>query len=89
MTRWRGCRASVRCSSIGARDYGMRIWLDPGKMARLGVTAGDITSVISEQNVVAPAGIVGAEPAPPGQQMTYTVTVHGGYGACRNSRTWC
>jgi HAE1 family hydrophobic/amphiphilic exporter-1/multidrug efflux pump len=61
----------------GARDYGMRIWLDPGKMARLGVTAGDISSVINEQNVVAPAGVVGAEPAPPGQQMTYTVTVHG------------
>jgi HAE1 family hydrophobic/amphiphilic exporter-1/multidrug efflux pump len=61
----------------GARDYGMRIWLDPGKMARLGITAGDITSVINEQNVVAPAGVVGAEPAPPGQQMTYTVTVHG------------
>jgi len=61
----------------GARDYGMRIWLDPGKMSRLGVTTGDITSAINEQNVVAPAGIVGAEPAPPGQQMTYTVTVHG------------
>src|SRR5271154_3195436 len=62
---------------FGARDYGMRIWLDPGKMARLGVTVGDITAVISEQNVVAPAGIVGAEPAPPGQEMTYTVKVHG------------
>ncbi len=62
---------------FGARDYGMRIWLDPGKMARLGVTTRDIANVISEQNVVAPAGIVGAEPSPPGQQMTYTVTVHG------------
>jgi HAE1 family hydrophobic/amphiphilic exporter-1/multidrug efflux pump len=62
---------------FGARDYGMRIWLDPGKMARLGITTGDITNVIGEQNVVAPAGIVGAEPAPPGQQMTYTVTVRG------------
>ena len=61
----------------GARDYGMRIWLDPGKMSRLGITASDITNVISEQNVVAPAGVVGAEPSPPGQQMTYTVTVHG------------
>ena len=62
---------------FGARDYGMRIWLDPGKMSRLGVTTADISSAINEQNVVAPAGIVGAEPAPPGQQMTYTVTVHG------------
>ena len=62
---------------FGARDYGMRIWLDPGKMSRLGVTTQDVASVINEQNVVAPAGIVGAEPAPPGQQMTYTVFVHG------------
>ena len=62
---------------FGARDYGMRIWLDPGKMARVGVTTQDITAALNEQNVVAPAGIVGAEPAPPGQQMTYTVTVHG------------
>ena len=62
---------------FGARDYGMRIWLDPGKMSRLGVTTQDVASVINEQNVVAPAGIVGSEPAPPGQQMTYTVFVHG------------
>jgi hydrophobe/amphiphile efflux-1 (HAE1) family protein len=62
---------------FGARDYGMRIWLDPGKMSHLGITTGDISSAINEQNVVAPAGIVGAEPASPGQQMTYTVTVHG------------
>jgi hydrophobe/amphiphile efflux-1 (HAE1) family protein len=62
---------------FGARDYGMRIWLDPGKMARLGVTTGDIAAVINEQNVVAPAGTIGAEPAPRGQQMTYTVRVHG------------
>jgi hydrophobe/amphiphile efflux-1 (HAE1) family protein len=62
---------------FGARDYGMRIWLDPGKMARLGITTGDIAAAINEQNVVAPAGTVGAEPAPAGQQMTYTVRVHG------------
>ena len=62
---------------FGARDYGMRIWLDPGKMARLAITTQDITVALNEQNVVAPAGIIGAEPAPAGQQMTYTVTVHG------------
>jgi HAE1 family hydrophobic/amphiphilic exporter-1/multidrug efflux pump len=62
---------------FGARDYGMRIWLDPGKMARLGVTTQDISSIVNEQNVVAPAGTVGAEPAPVGQQMQYIASVKG------------
>jgi HAE1 family hydrophobic/amphiphilic exporter-1/multidrug efflux pump len=62
---------------FGARDYSMRIWLDPDKMARLGVTAGDVQRVIQEQNVVAPAGRVGVPPVPTGQQMQYSVTVQG------------
>jgi hydrophobe/amphiphile efflux-1 (HAE1) family protein len=62
---------------FGARDYGMRIWLDPEKMARLGVTTQDIARVLQEQNVVAPAGTIGAEPAPPGQQKQYAVSVRG------------
>ena len=62
---------------LGARDYGMRIWLDPEKMARLGVTTQDISNIVGEQNVVAPAGTIGAEPAPPGQQMQYAVSVRG------------
>jgi HAE1 family hydrophobic/amphiphilic exporter-1/multidrug efflux pump len=62
---------------FGARDYSMRIWLDPAKMARLGVAAGDISRVIQEQNVVAPAGRIGVAPAPPGQQMQYSVYVQG------------
>lgn len=62
---------------FGARDYSMRVWLDPDKMARLGVTAGDVTKVIQEQNVVAPAGRLGVPPTPAGQQMQYTVYVRG------------
>src|SRR5256714_5200341 len=62
---------------FGARDYSMRVWLDPDKMARLGVTATDVANVIREQNVVAPAGSVGLPPAPQGQQMQYTVFVKG------------
>src|SRR5450631_2523103 len=62
---------------FGARDYGMRIWLDPAKMARLGVTTEDVSTIINEQNVVAPAGTIGAEPAPPGQQMQYVASVKG------------
>ena len=62
---------------FGARDYSMRIWLDPDKMARLGVTAGDVQRVIQEQNVVAPAGRIGVPPTPKGSQMQYSVTVQG------------
>src|SRR5258708_31041287 len=60
---------------FGARDYSMRIWLDPERMARLGVTATDISNVIPEQSVVAPVGNVGLPPVPQGQQMQYTVFV--------------
>jgi len=62
---------------LGARDYGMRIWLDPKKMANLSVTTDDVSAILNEQNVVAPAGAVGAEPAPPGQQMQYIASVKG------------
>ena len=62
---------------FGARDYSMRMWLDPERMARLGVTASDIASIVREQNVVAPAGSLGLPPAPAGQQMQYTVFVKG------------
>ncbi|MES2353638.1 MAG: multidrug efflux RND transporter permease subunit [Pseudomonadota bacterium] len=62
---------------FGARDYSMRIWLDPDKMARLSVTAGDIQRILLEQNVVAPAGRIGAPPVPTGQQMQYSATVKG------------
>ena len=50
---------------LGARDYGMRIWLDPKKMANLNVTTQDVSDILNEQNTVAPAGTVGGEPAPP------------------------
>src|SRR5581483_6653438 len=62
---------------FGERQYSMRIWLDPERMARLGVTAGDIQRAVSEQNVVAPAGGVGLPPAPNGQQMQYSAQVQG------------
>lgn len=62
---------------FGARDYGMRLWLDPQKMARFAITTQDISRVLNEQNIVAPAGTIGAEPAVPGQQQQYAVNVRG------------
>ncbi len=57
--------------------YSMRIWLQPDKMARLGVTPTDIASAIRVQNQQYAAGKIGAEPAPKGQALNYTVTAQG------------
>jgi HAE1 family hydrophobic/amphiphilic exporter-1 len=63
--------------NLGASDYAMRVWLKPDVLARLGLTVTDIQSSIRAQNVVNPAGQVGAEPALAGQQFTYTVRAQG------------
>jgi multidrug efflux pump subunit AcrB len=65
----------------------MRIWLKPEKMAQLGVTPTDVANVIRGQNTQFAAGKIGAEPAPPGQSLTFTVTARGRLAAWRNSRT--
>ena len=57
--------------------YSMRIWLQPDKMARLGVTPTDVANAVRAQNAQYAAGRVGAEPAPPGQALNYTVTARG------------
>jgi len=62
---------------FGERDYGMRIWLDPDKLARLGLTASDVAEAVRRQNVQAPAGQIGMPPAPPGQEFQLTVQVKG------------
>jgi HAE1 family hydrophobic/amphiphilic exporter-1 len=60
-----------------AQDYSMRIWLKPDKLAVLGITPQDIANAIKEQNAQSPAGRVGAEPAPPGQEMQFNVRALG------------
>jgi hydrophobe/amphiphile efflux-1 (HAE1) family protein len=62
---------------FGARDYSMRLWLQPERMARLGVTTRDIQTAVSAQNAQFAAGKIGAEPSPKGQQIEYTVTTRG------------
>ncbi len=57
--------------------YSMRVWLQPDRMARLGVTPSDVANAIRVQNEQYAAGNVGAEPAPTGQALTYTVTARG------------
>ena len=60
-----------------AQDYSMRIWLRPDKLASLGITPQDIQNAIKEQNAQSPAGRIGAEPAPPGQESQFNVRALG------------
>ena len=62
---------------VGQKDYAMRLWLRPDKLAKLGLTASDIASVVRDQNVQAPAGQVGQPPAKAGVEFQYTVNVQG------------
>jgi HAE1 family hydrophobic/amphiphilic exporter-1 len=62
---------------FGGTDYGMRIWLRPDKLAKLGITPADVISSIKEQNLQAPAGRIGMAPSPKDQQFTYTVAAPG------------
>jgi len=58
-------------------QYALRVWLRPDQLAKLGVTATDIINAIQVQNNVNPAGKIGGEPVPIGQQFTYTVRTQG------------
>jgi hydrophobe/amphiphile efflux-1 (HAE1) family protein len=62
---------------FGARDYSMRVWLNPEKMARLGITTADVANALRAQNAQYAAGRIGTEPAPAGQSIVYTVTATG------------
>jgi HAE1 family hydrophobic/amphiphilic exporter-1 len=60
-----------------AQDYSMRIWLNPEKLAMLGVTPDDVSNAIKEQNAQSPAGTIGAEPAPTGQESQFNIRAQG------------
>jgi len=62
---------------FNGRDYGMRLWLNPERLAGLGLTAGDVADAVREQNLQAAAGQIGQPPTLPGQQFQYTVTTRG------------
>src|SRR5882724_6631863 len=63
--------------NFGLAEYSMRIWVKPDKLAKLGLTVPDLLRAIQQQSAVNPTGRVGAEPAPPGQQLTFTVRAQG------------
>ena len=75
--------ALARVKGVGKADvltdfaYGMRVWLDPDRMASLSMTPGDFIAAIQDQNLQVAAGQIGAPPAPEGQQFQYTVRAQG------------
>jgi HAE1 family hydrophobic/amphiphilic exporter-1 len=74
LTRLKGI-ASV--SVFGAGQYAMRCWVKPDQLAKLNLTVSDVIKAVQSQNTVNPAGEIGAEPAPKGQEFTYSVRAQG------------
>src|SRR5437016_12318929 len=62
---------------FGAGRYAMRLWVKPDQLARLAITVPEIVAAIQAQNTVNPAGQIGGEPAPQGQEFTYSVRAQG------------
>ncbi|MEM0946333.1 MAG: multidrug efflux RND transporter permease subunit [Pseudomonadota bacterium] len=75
--------ALARVAGVGRADvltdfaYAMRLWMDPNRMAGLGITPGDLIAAIREQNLEVSAGQIGTPPVPEGQQFQYTITAQG------------
>jgi len=62
---------------FGAGQYAMRLWVKPDQLAKLAITVPEIVTAVQSQNTVNPAGKVGGEPIPPGQQFAYAVRAQG------------
>jgi hydrophobe/amphiphile efflux-1 (HAE1) family protein len=62
---------------LGQRDYSMRIWLNPDRLASVNLTATDVVNAISQQNIQVAAGQIGQEPVPRGQQFQLTINTKG------------
>ncbi len=62
---------------FGAGQYAMRLWVKPDQLAKLGITVPEIVNALQTQNTVNPAGQVGSEPIPKGQEFTYSVLARG------------
>ncbi|MGA2694021.1 MAG: multidrug efflux RND transporter permease subunit, partial [Opitutaceae bacterium] len=62
---------------FGAGQYAMRYWVKPDQLAKLNITVGDVIKAVQVQNTVNPAGTIGGEPAPKGQEFTYSVRAQG------------
>ena len=62
---------------MGARDYAMRLWLKPDRMAQLGITCDDISAAVREENAQVPVGSLGAPPTRMPVELTIPITTRG------------
>lgn len=75
--------ALSRVAGVGKADiltdfaYSMRVWMEPNKMAGLGITPGDVINAVREQNIEVSAGQIGAPPVPGDQTFQYTIKTKG------------
>ncbi len=71
---------------FGERQYSLRVWLDPDKLAAFGMTSGDVVRAIQEQNVQVTGGALGQEPVTKGSAFQFTVTTQGRFDDPRQFR---
>ena len=71
---------------FGAREYSLRVWLDPDRLAGYGLSAGDVMRALQEQNVQVSGGALGQEPTPAGTAFQLTVTTQGRFDDVRQFR---
>jgi hydrophobic/amphiphilic exporter-1 (mainly G- bacteria), HAE1 family len=71
---------------FGAREYAIRVWLDPDKLSSLGLTGGDVVRALREQNVQVTGGALGQQPAPADAPIQLTVTTQGRFEDARQFR---
>ncbi len=62
---------------FGAGQYAMRLWVKPDQLAKLNITVPEVTGAIQSQSTVNPAGQLGGQPSPAGQEFTYSVRAQG------------
>src|ERR1700726_3655577 len=67
----------ARVQVFAAGQYAMRMWLKPDALTKLGITVSDVVNAVQSQNTVNPTGQMGGEPAPKGQEFTYSVRAQG------------
>jgi HAE1 family hydrophobic/amphiphilic exporter-1 len=62
---------------FGSSSYSMRVWINPDVLAHIGLTVADLVNAVRRQSTVNPAGQIGGEPVPKGQEFTYTIRAKG------------